>query len=365
MFRKADSITKQELLDCYLQKADATVATACKSLNCSYRVLRLALSNYELRPKDKTAKFGASFRSPLLSNREWVAEQLQTKTVNEIAEAAQRGRSMTLRWIRAHGLKLPPKSRSASKTIKRLTREQIEASYTNDPAATLLSAAVLLGVSDRILAREIKRLGLAVKSKGRNSARITQYQKLHDVEWLRTQLETRNLKDIADELGTNPSNVRQHATRRGILQAADGTSAAMKDGIKKGGLDRSGANASNWKGGRHKRKQTGYIVVYSPDHPHCGKNKYVFEHRLVMEKHLGRFLDPREVVHHKNGVRDDNRIENLELLSCHAEHTAQHFADSHRVENLERANCKLQARIAELEAQLTGCTCRNLESSSD
>ena len=69
MFRKADSITKQELLDCYLQKADATVATACKSLNCSYRVLRLALSNYELRPKDKTAKFGASFRSPLLSNR--------------------------------------------------------------------------------------------------------------------------------------------------------------------------------------------------------------------------------------------------------------------------------------------------------
>jgi len=74
--------------------------------------------------------------------------------------------------------------------------------------------------------------------------------------------------------------------------------------------------ASGWKGGKNK-KQNGYVLVYCPDHPtKVGKSKrntYVFEHRLVMEKKLGRCLLPREQVHHKNGIRDDNRPGNLEL----------------------------------------------------
>lgn len=47
-----------------------------------------------------------------------------------------------------------------------------------------------------------------------------------------------------------------------------------------------------------------------PDHP---RGPYVFEHILVMEEHLGRYLLPDETVHHKHGVRDDNRLSQLEL----------------------------------------------------
>jgi len=69
----------------------------------------------------------------------------------------------------------------------------------------------------------------------------------------------------------------------------------------------------NWKGGKTTHKQ-GYPMILCQNHPRTSsKNKYVFEHILVMEEFLGRLLKSGENVHHKNGVKDDNRIENLEL----------------------------------------------------
>lgn len=83
----------------------------------------------------------------------------------------------------------------------------------------------------------------------------------------------------------------------------------------------------NWKGGRAKHV-AGYIhVQISPEHPFAEMRNsfgYIFEHRLVMAEHLGRPLSPKEVVHHVNEIRDDNRLENLRLFDSGAAHASHH-----------------------------------------
>ena len=75
--------------------------------------------------------------------------------------------------------------------------------------------------------------------------------------------------------------------------------------------------SQNWKGGRYIHH--GYVMVMQKEHPSAGKGGYVPEHRLVMEQQLGRHLKSYEHVHHRNGVKDDNRPENLEIV-----HTKPH-----------------------------------------
>lgn len=79
----------------------------------------------------------------------------------------------------------------------------------------------------------------------------------------------------------------------------------------------------SWKGWRIINTQ-GYILIHKPEHPFCTRDGYVREHRLVMEQHLGRILEPIEVVHHINGNIQDNRIENLQLMTKLEHHKLHH-----------------------------------------
>lgn len=124
----------------------------------------------------------------------------------------------------------------------------------------------------------------------------------------RMEKEGASLSAIARAIGTNKRHVKKFLRDHGVTRAFP--------------FSKPGKDHPEWKGGRHVDR-AGYISVYSPDHPYCRKyTKHVLEHRLVMEQHLGRYLLPTEVVHHKNGIKTDNRIENLMLFEKNSEHLA-------------------------------------------
>lgn len=85
----------------------------------------------------------------------------------------------------------------------------------------------------------------------------------------------------------------------------------MSESSKKGGV------------GHKKKRCDGYIAVYFPDHPNSNKEGYIMEHILVMEAILGRWVKEDEVVHHINKNREDNRKENLMLMTA-SEHISMH-----------------------------------------
>lgn len=83
----------------------------------------------------------------------------------------------------------------------------------------------------------------------------------------------------------------------------------------------------------------GYVYIRVRNHPYTTKSGYILEHRFVMEKHLGRYLKQNELIHHINGIRNDNRIENLAITN----------ANKHERYTLQKI---LQKRIIKLEKLL-------------
>ena len=133
--------------------------------------------------------------------------------------------------------------------------------------------------------------------------------------------------------------------------------------FKKGGKY-ARENNPNWKGGRTETAR-GYIFINTDKedffYPMASQER-IMEHRLVMAKCLGRLLKSWEIVHHLNGIKDDNRIENLELTTSRAHRRDYqsayqdgfHDGVNLRDKTLEKQIKLLRWQIKELSKQLQG-----------
>jgi len=124
-----------------------------------------------------------------------------------------------------------------------------------------------------------------------------------DKEQLSELLKERSITEIASKYDCHIKTVYGNMKKLGIVPPKYGNTSSHL---------RRGSVSVHWKGGK-RRTPEGYIRVYQPEHPYAAEDRTVLEHRLVMEQKLGRYLKPHEIVHHNNGIKHDNRPENLEL----------------------------------------------------
>ena len=128
--------------------------------------------------------------------------------------------------------------------------------------------------------------------------------KYNDKKWLRHKYyeEKLTISEIAEECGVAITTISRWAAKFKIRK------------IKPYNGSHKGSQNPYWGGGRYRDNTSGYVWINKPDHPSRNKNGYVLEHRLIMENFIGRYLRSNEFIHHKNKTRDDNKIENLEII---------------------------------------------------
>ena len=88
----------------------------------------------------------------------------------------------------------------------------------------------------------------------------------------------------------------------------------------------------------------GYVYVRIPDHPKATSTGYVYEHRAVVENHIGRLLTDDEVVHHVNHDKTDNRIENLKIADKNS-HARLHGSERHDASFVVQLKCPICGNV--------------------
>lgn len=179
-------------------------------------------------------------------------------------------------------------------------REALETAY--NELKSMAKVAEHFGVSKKLIMNYMNKYGLK-----RNPQKIP----LNVSEIARLFRSGKTIKELAQKYSVSETTIKKRLWERGI----------QTDTFHKG----------------YKVKDSGYIQVLSPDHPRADKSGYVAEHTLVMEKHIGRYLKGNEVVHHVNGIKGDNRIDNLRLMTAY-QHKCMHSGKERKTVDLQKAH---------------------------
>lgn len=143
-----------------------------------------------------------------------------------------------------------------------------------------------------------------------------------EVEILVANYRSSSNRQLADLLPLKNSNsIYKKARKLGLRKSAEAEFLSRSEANK-------GAKAGNWNGGR-KLTRAGYRQVLYPEHPRADRNGYVMEHIVEWEKHTGVLIPEDCCIHHLNGNKADNRIQNLCMMKTSA-HTVFHHTGAKR-----------------------------------
>ena len=124
--------------------------------------------------------------------------------------------------------------------------------------------------------------------------------------------------NCSTEFNTHPSRIKSGRGKYCSRACSDKITLLKKgSSIGKNSWFKKGTKPWNSTGFRYQKSRANgkpYKEIHMPDHPLSSKSGYVREHRLVVEKHLGRYLEKFEIVHHIDGDTLNNSIENLQVM---------------------------------------------------